>query len=597
MTDEKNDTSEEISKESQVERDFFEHKTEGADKVVDVSDNLELAASFRPKWQRSPFMAVFFIPLGLFLIYLLWSDLSFGIRGLFWRSPQDVGDITKALEARKLHANTWVHARGMVSIQSQLPVPHTKSRGRIDGYSVYYILLGTRNRVLVKRFSKEGLITERLPTEFTGRLLRISDIEEGVRLRAYYRNNVQDPPVDILFREFQEENAENTDAPEAPVAVLNSIEELTKPVPQLLTDTGEKFTLRPNMKMDIKAYFVPDMIVSFNREYAMTTQLRLISGAAQPGPCPPGIGGSVILRRDPDTLSLPSESEYRGMDYTPPEGFTPLPGKNCPVCPDTDASMARSPLEVRIPVNTTVIDVATRKPIEFSADQTFVLPGAACGEAPREIKFEITHKPFEKLEDCYRWLITHGYPFAPLSQVPETPGGDWDIVVRIPENDIKLLREKHQVRKDCSDKEAGRADDCTLIQPALRMAPRWKFLFDIPVSEMRIQGQEFVIAQARTDFPPQYDETMEPIELGKNEKRVTRILKARSHDVSYRLPANMIAKLKFYSPTIIDKDAYIILEGVSPTDFQILWKIPVVLILLIIVFFNIRTLIRRFRGV
>lgn len=605
MTDEKNEMHEDTGGESQLERDFFEQKTQGANpdagvegaSGADVPADTEMAASFRPKWQRSPIMAVFFIPLGLFLIYLLWPDLSFGVRGLFQRSPQDVGEISEALAAGKLQPNTWVHGRGMVSIQSQLPVPHTKSRGRVDGYYVYYILLNTHNRVLVKRFSREGLITERLPTEFTGRLMRISDVEEGVRLRAYYRNNVQDPPADILFREFQEESAETADAPGAPAAVLNAIEELAKPSPQLVADTGEKFMLRPDMKADVKAYFLPDMVVSFNREHAVTTRMRLVAGASRPGPCPPAAGGDVILRRDPETLILPDESEIRGTDFQPPEGFTPPPGGGCPACPKTDAPMKQPPVEVRIPANSAVVDATTRKPVEFAADGTFVLPGASCGETPREVTLEITHRPFEKLEDCYRWLIARGYPFALPGQVPEAPGGDWDIVARIPENDVKQLREKYQMRRDCSEKEAGRAADCVIVQPALRLAPRWKFLFDVPVSEMRIQGQEFVVTRARTDFPPQYEEAMEPVDLGGGEKKVARILKPRPAETSYRLALNMISKLQFHSPTVIQKDAFIILEDVSPSDFQILWKIPVVLILLAIVLLNVRTLVRRFRGV
>ncbi len=592
MTDETKEIREEDKDESRLEREFFEQKPDDSALAENGVDS-GLAASFKPKWQRSPLLAIFFIPLSLFLIYLLWPDLSFGVRGLFQRAPQDVGEMSEALSAGKLRPNTWVHARGMVSIQSQLPVPRTKSRGRVDGYYVYYIMLNTRNRVLVKRFSREGLITERLPTEFTGRLVQIADVEEGVRLREYYRNNVQDPPADILFREFHEESAETADAPPAPASVLNAIEELAKPVPQLLTDAGEKFTLRPNMKMDVKAYFLPDQMVSFNREHSRTVRMRLTAGAARPAPCPPAVGGAVVLRRDPETLQLP-EGDVRGEDALPPEGWTPPAGAGCPSCPATDAPLVRPPVEVRIPAGSTVTDAATGKAIEFAADGTFTLPGAACGEAPREITVEITHRPFEKLEDCYRWLTARGYPFAPLAQVPENPEGDWEIVARIPENDIRQLRETHQVRKDCSEKEAGRAPDCTIVQPALRVAPRWKFLFEIPVSEMSIQGQEFVIARARTDFPPQYEEAMESVDFGGN-KRVVRILKARPAETSYRLPLNMVSKLKFYSPTIIENDAFILLEGVKPTDFQILWKIPVVLILLSIVFFNVRTLMRRFR--
>ncbi|PKN24084.1 MAG: hypothetical protein CVU65_12795 [Deltaproteobacteria bacterium HGW-Deltaproteobacteria-22] len=573
------------NEDNHVEKEFFDQTGQSSD----ASEYEGLSASFRPRWQRSPLLAAFFIPLSLFLIYLLWTDLVFGVRGLFVRSPQDIGDAVEALPAGKVRHNTWVHMKGLVSIQSQLPIPRTKSRGRVDGYYVYYVLLGTNNRILVKRFSREGMITERMPTEFTGRLLRISDVEEGVRLQEYYRNNVTDPSSDILFREFQEESADAADAATAPTAVLNSIEKLRETNPTLITDLGEKFTLRPNMKMDVKAYYLPDMVVSFNREFASNIQLTLTGGSSKGGACPAGVGGSVILKRDPETLILPNQN-VTGEDHIPTGDATALAA--CPSCPETDVPIVHPPVIVRIPVNTTVIDLNTKKEIAFAADGTFTVAGAACGSNPARVTVEITHRPFEQLNDCYRWLIAQGYPFAPLSGAVQAEG-DWDIVAHIADNEVRQLKETHRIRRDCSEKDAGRAPDCVVIAPALRVAPRWKFLFNIPVQDIRVQGQELVVMHARTDFPPLYDEATENLDLGDGNTKTSRILKARQGEDAYRLPLSMVSKLKFYSPTIIQDDAFILLEGVTPTDWTILWKIPVVLILLILLALNLRAILRR----
>ncbi len=586
------------NEESNVERDFFDQPDAhtGADDGNGGGDggnnqgSLGAAASFQPRWQRSPLLAAFFIPLSLFLIYLLWTDLVFGVRGLFVRQPQDIGDGVEALAAGRVRHNTWVHMKGLVSIQSQLPIPRTKSRGRVDGYYVYYVMLGTNNRILVKRFSRQGMITERMPTEFTGRLLRISDVEEGVRLQEYYRNNVTDPSSDILFREFQEESSDAAEAAPAPTAVLNSIEKLRESSPTLITDLGEKFTLRPNMKMDIKAYYLPDMVVSFNREFATSVQFTLTGGSSKGGACPPGIGGSVILKRDPETLVLPNQ-DFSGEDHLATVDATSLAA--CPTCPETDAPIVRPPVIVRIPVNTTVTDVNTKKELKFAADGTYVVPGAACGATPSRVTLEITHRPFERLTDCYRWLIAQGFPFAPLVGQVQVEG-DWDIVAHIGEGEVRALREKHQIRRDCSEKEAGRSPDCAIIAPALRVAPRWKFLFNIPMQDIRIQEQELLILRARTDFPPLYDEATESLDLGEGHTKTARILKVRASEDAYRVPLSMVSKLKFYTPTIIQDDAFILLEGVTPTDWAILWKIPVVLVLLFLLALNLRALLRRF---
>ncbi len=588
MTDEQkpNDISPETpEQEDGLEKQFFEG--DGA-----TPGDAGMPVSFRPRWQRSPLLAAFFIPLSLFLIYLLWTDLVFGVRGLFVRQPQDLGEAVEALAAGRVKPNSWVHLRGLVSIQSQLPIPRTRSRGRVDGYYVYYVLLGTNNRILVKRLSKEGLITERLPTEFTGRLLRISDVEEGVRLQEYYRNNVTDPSSDILFREFQEESSGAADTAPVPDTVLNSIEKLRESNPTLVTDLGEKFVLRPNMKMDVKAYYLPDVVVSFNREYASTVQLRLTGGTSRGGTCPPGVGGPVIIKRDPETLTLPLQN-VSGEDHVPTSDATALAA--CPTCPETDAPIVRPPVFLRIPVNTTVIDVQTKKELTFAADGTYTIPGAACGASPAQMTLELTHRPFEQLNDCYRWLIARGYPFAPTSGTAP-PEGDWDIVALIGEQDVRSLQEEHRVKQDCTDKDAGRASDCVVITPALRVAPRWKFLFNIPVQDMQVQGQEFVIRRARTDFPPIYEQATESLDLGEGHTKTARILKPKTAEDAYRLPLSMISKLKFYSPTLIQDDAYILLEGVTPTDWNILWKIPVVLILLVLIALNLRAVLRRFVG-
>ena len=588
MTDDQkpNDTSPETPEQDNgLEKEFF-------DGDGSTPGDAEMSASFRPRWQRSPLLAAFFIPLSLFLVYLLWTDLVFGVRGLFVRQPQDLGDAVEALAAGRVRPNSWVHLRGLVSIQSQLPIPRTRSRGRVDGYYVYYVLIGTNNRILVKRFSKEGQITEQLPTEFTGRLLRISDVEEGVRLQEYYRNNVTDPSSDILFREFQEESAGAADAAPAPDTVLNSIEKLRESNPTLVTDLGEKFILRPNMKMDVKAYYLPDVVVSFNREYASTVQLRLTGGASRGGACPPGVGGPVILKRDPETLTLPVQN-VSGEDHVPTQDATALTA--CPTCPATDAPIVLPPVFVRIPVNTTVVDVQTKKEVTFAADGTYTIPGAACGASPAQVTLELTHRPFEELNDCYRWLIARGHPFAPTSGTAPAEG-DWDIVALIGEQDVRSLQEEHRIKHDCTEKDAGRSPDCTVITPALRVAPRWKFLFNIPVQDMQVQGQEFVIRRARTDFPPIYEQATESLDLGEGHTKTARILKAKPAEDAYRLPLSMISKLKFYSPTLIQNDAYILLEGVTPTDWNILWKIPVVLILLILLGLNVRAVLRRFVG-
>jgi len=591
MTDDQKPTptSPEVSvSEDGLEKEFFEGTGAAEETGLPPTDD-GLAMSFRPRWQRSPLLAAFFIPLSLFLIYLLWTDLVFGVRGIFVRKPIDLGDAVEALAAGKVEPNTWVHMKGLVSIQSQLPIPRTRGRGRVDGFYVYYVLLGTNNRILVKRFSKEGMITERLPTEFTGRLLRISDVEEGVRLQEYYRNNVTDPSSDILFREFQEESADAADAAPAPDAVLNSIEKLRESNPSLITDLGEKFVLRPNMKMDVKAYYLPDVVVSFNRDYAATVQLMITGGSSKGGACPPGIGGPVIIKRDPETLTLPTQN-LSGEDHLPAdEAADPA---TCPSCPETDAPIVRPPVFLRIPVNTTVVDLDTKKEVAFAQDGTYVVPGASCGAAPARVNLELTHRPFERLTDCYRWLIARGHPFAPLSgQVPAE--GDWDIVAHIGEQDVRSLQETHRMRRDCTEKEAGRAPECSIITPALRVAPRWKFLFNIPVQDMRVQGQEFVILQARTDFPPLFDEGTESLDLGEGNTKTARILKPRPAEDAYRLPLSMVSKLKFYSPTNIQDDAYILLEGVTPTDWNILWKIPVVLLLFVLFLLNLRAVLRR----
>jgi hypothetical protein len=597
MGKKKND-SKKGSFDNDVENEFFDsNSTDGLDEEV-------LRKAFKPKWQRNPYISFAIIPVCVVLIYFyLLQDVVYGIRGLINSKPKKLGDISETIKKGKLKNNTYVTFDGLLLIQTQLPVPKgkrgfsPKSGSTSKGYYIYYVIHDTNNNILVKLESKTGQIVENLPKRFTGRLLKLNDITEGSRVRLYYRNNVKDPSSDIVFRSYPWANFKIPEKYKA--RYKKNLEELVKSKPIFITDEGKPFSPNPGFKVDIKAFYLPDVILSFKNDKKNSVEYTLTPGSSTGTKCPVPAGGNIVLQKSAKILELPEYETIEGISFVEKtEDSTGIKGKSCPVCKKDKTDLKIKDKIVLIPLTSRVYDVKAKKYINFDKNGKYVFKGSSCGKKVEKKIIRISHKPFGTLQDCYRWLANKKYPFAVEPNNANSNAGDWDVVTRVPEEDLELIKQNQKVKKICTkSKFKGHPESCEIIYPSIKVTPRWKFIFKIPLNTVKIQENKLLISNARTDFPKYYNEEFNSFNLGdKNHKylKTIKLLQPEKTNTVYSIPLNSITKFKFYPPTMVPDDAYILIENEKPTSFSILWKIPITLILLLLIAFNIKAIVRKF---
>lgn len=604
----KNSSTSQSENTEDLEHAFFEGGDPSSSEIDD-----SVIQSFRPKWRRNPYVALVVIPISIFLMYMLYADFSYGVRGLFSKEPKDIGEITKAMADGKLSANTYVTVKGTPFVQSIIPVPKKGKRGKKPThFYLYYILQGTDNSVIVKLLSDKPQFVGEIPGRHTGRLMRLKDVSEGKRIQAYVKNDKNNRvDQDILFA-----------APPWTVAdkhlesVFNkNLSALRSGAATFTTDMKRVVHPRPDFRIDVKAHFLPDVFVSFNRKKELFANITAVGGAYANDNCDKGIGGDVLLKKDDSTYVLPASGTITGESATSNtdkcdyaaiwSGKKSSDPKKIGFDPKKESATG-APIKpvvlpvktIKIPSDAEVVDLDTGKRVEFK-DGQLRIRGARAGELPAKKRLKITHNPFGRIEGCYNWLIQKGYPFAKLGTLGDLGDGNWELIARMPEADAAAIRAKSKIEKRCKKnlKGAGPPEICTFVYPSILVKPRDHFIYNVKYGDLKVQGDELLILNARANFPKKYSVALStPPEGMRVASGKVKMLTEQKAEPTYRLPLLSLNKFKFYPKTEIPDDAWILVSDETPGKWRFIWKIPIVLVLFALMAFNIHTVSRHFFG-
>ncbi|MBN2723158.1 MAG: hypothetical protein JXR95_03710 [Deltaproteobacteria bacterium] len=607
-------------KNSDLENEFFE---EGE------KEQAPLDFSFKPswskKWKRNPYVSIAVIFFSSVLIYLFFNDFIYGVKGLFNSSPTDIGDISRAIEKGTLKSNQFVKISGRPIIQSILPVPrgqklfHPRTQKNASGYYLYFILQETENSVIVKMASDKPQFIGDIPTVHTGRVVKIDDVKEGARIQAFYKNNMKDLDQDILFNPMFMDKEK--DPPRILEMYRKNKDNLKNNTGVFITDTSRVIKPHGDFKVDVKAYFEGDYILTFNRKKEISAEISVTSGTYKADVCNGQKGGDVIIERSLDIHSLPENESVTGnshVEKTDPvknPAADPLKSTEKPVVINHDKKAtgnkpsvkdtAEKTSELRdkiikVPYGTRILEMNSMTEIPFDKKGRMIIEGAKCNAKSVSLKLGMVWMPFAELPDVLYWLKLKNYPFSiPSELIANTYDGnegDWEVIVRMPSEDAMAISAKSGIVKKCDSKIKG-PGQCKYIYPEMYIRPRSAFIFNTEMRNISLQGESLVIAGTRTDFPKYLKETKRTFKYSQNGVRRTMTASVLEHEKlqsTYSLPLKSLRKFKFYPPVNIPSNAYVIVGNETPRSWGVLWKIPVVLILFLIMVFNFRAVFLHF---
>jgi hypothetical protein len=200
--------------------------------IEEINIDPSVFKSFKPKFRRNPYVSLLIIPVSIFLVYLFYQDFIYGVKGIFSTQPEKLGNIERALKEGKLEPNNYAQVIGNPLIQSLISV--SKDSGKDGKFYLYYILQGTENKFLVKRLSEHAQFVGEIPNTHTGRILRISDISEGKRIRNYIKSDKTNRIDHDIFFRYPPSATKNNKKLEKLFA--HNLKELDKPNPLFISD-------------------------------------------------------------------------------------------------------------------------------------------------------------------------------------------------------------------------------------------------------------------------------------------------------------------------------------------------------------------------
>lgn len=606
MPDRKKDQNDEL------ENEFF-NSGEGSN-----IDQIDIPANFKPswagRWRRNPYISVAVVPLSVILIYLLFPDFIYGVRGIFNPKPQNLGDISKALSEGKLKNNTWVEISGRPWIQSLLPVPkggrmfRPRTNVTPSSYYLYFLLQDTDNRVVVKMNSSKPQFIGDIPKKFKGRVRRINEVKEGYRIKSYYKNNIKGIDIDILFNKLPLNRAIE---PKAFQEAYEKNKIALGKGKNFVTDSGQNINPMPDFKMDVIFSFPQDYVISFNRKKEISAEMEVITGTYTAKTCNGQTGGDVIFMKTTEVDFIPEHAQVKGNSYKEPVTENKVEAKTPAKTVVNDKTKATEkqvepakpavipPVIVKIPMDAAVAEVKSNQVIPFDKNGQIVFRGKPCNEKATSIPVKVQRTPFASLDGCMKWLSGKKYPFVVPDEVmtgkTDSIDGDFEIIARLPASDAEEIDKKSAPQKVCDKSKKG-PDSCIMIYPDMSIRPRTAFIGGIEMRNISLQGDSVMISGVRTDFPKFYKSANRSLKIFGDRKTASdvEILEPNRLETVYSFPVTSLRKFKYYPPVELNSSTYVIDENDKPRSLGILWKIPVVFILLLLGFFNLKVVIFHF---
>jgi hypothetical protein len=111
------------------------------------------------------------------------------------------------------------------------------------------------------------------------------------------------------------------------------------------------------------------------------------------------------------------------------------------------------------------------------------------------------------------------------------------------------------------------------------------------------QGSQLILLRAKADYPRFYKKKLKSFTLYYSQKEkqlATHILVPEEMKSNFVIDFNHLIKFKYYPPTVVSENSYILIGDQEPRSFGILWKIPIVLILLALIIFNTKSIVQKF---
>ncbi|MGM0595937.1 MAG: hypothetical protein ACQES9_02765 [Myxococcota bacterium] len=606
MTDKNNDSgnNKELSDDQdKIEKDFFNSETETADNEINIDPSV--FKTFKPKFRRNPYVALLVIPVSIFLLYLFYQDFIYGVKGIISNEPEKLGNIERALKAGKIQPNEFAQVKGSPLIQSLISVP--KDSGKDGKFYLYYILQGTENKFLVKRLSDHAQFVGEIPNTHTGRILRINDISEGKRIRNYIKSDKTNRIDHDIFFRYPPSASKNNKKLEK--LFTHNLRELDKPNPLFITDLDTKISPEPDYELDLKFVFPDEVIVSFNEKYEVTSEIEARGGTWKSKKCPLGEGGDLVIKKSEKVHNLPQPDLYSGKDFKPELNLKDQQAKKenkqltCPDCKvstenqkeDKNKFRKMNSTIIRIPTDAEVINLETEKPIVFKNNK-FVISGGNCKNKPEQYELKLSYHPYKTIAGCYRWLLEKEYPFLEIKKEDITDYGNFEIVASIPDRDLEILKEENKIERDCKKDKTGKKT-CKYIYPEIMVRSRIEYINKVKMRNIKKQGNQLILLRAKADYPRFYKKKLKSFTLyyPQKEKQIAaHILIPEEMKSNFMIDIKHLIKFKYYPPTEVSEDSYIMIGDQEPRSFGILWKIPIVLVLLGLIIFNTKSIVKKF---
>jgi hypothetical protein len=136
--------------------------------------------------------------------------------------------------------------------------------------------------------------------------------------------------------------------------------------------------------------------------------------------------------------SLPQSGSYSGKDFKSVIEAKDKQSEEenkqliCPDCKNASENKDSKNLRkmnstvIRIPTDTEVINLETKKPIVFKSNK-FVISGGNCQDKPEQYKIKLSYHPYKTIAGCYRWLLEKEYPFLEIKKEDITDYGNFEI--------------------------------------------------------------------------------------------------------------------------------------------------------------------------